>query len=454
LLSRPYALLSRGRDYVRGEGLGPLLVRSVGGSAAVRLGSMAASFAVGVQLARMLGVTGYGYYGLALSIITIASIPGELGVPLLVTREVAASSTSGDPARLFGVLRWATQVAGTMSLIAALLLVAAGFVLIEIRPTLGACLVLGAPIVPFMIFARIEGGALQGLQHVIRGQIPANLLRPVFLSVGIFVVYLFGPRLGAPAATSIRPVAAALSFLVAYAWLLPRLPRKEKVATIQDGRRWLASTIPMATTDGIRVLQTELTVVLLGLVVAPADVGYYRIATATAVMAAFASQAVAQVAIPIIPQLYAERDRPRLQNAVTAFAWAQLMGVLLLSLPLLLFPGQLIKFVFGASYLPAATPLRILVFGQLASAAFGPNTILLNMTHEERRLTRAVSIASGIGLVLVAILSVIAGATGAAVATVIWMLIWNLLTWADAKRFLGIETSVIRFPRISGHTPV
>jgi O-antigen/teichoic acid export membrane protein len=443
--------LSRGRDYVAGEGLGPLLVRSVGGSAAVRLGSMAASFVVGVQLAHMLGVTGYGYYGLALSIVTIASIPGELGVPLLVTREVAASSNSGDGARLFGVLRWATRVAGTMSLIAALLLILAGFVLTQMRPIFGGCLILGAPIVPFMIFARIEGGALQGLQHVVRGQIPANLLRPVFLSIGIFAIYLFGFRLSAPGATGISSVAAALSFLVAYVWLRSRLPGKEQATPIQNSRGWLASTIPMATTDGIRVLQTELTVVLLGLVVAPAAVGYYRIASATAVMAAFTNQAVAQVAIPIIPQLHAQGNRLRLQNAVTAFAWVQLTGVLLLSLPLLLVPGLLIEFVFGASYLPATTPLRILVLGQLASAAFGPNSVLLNMAHQERRLTRAVSIASGVGIPLIAIFSWIAGASGAAAATVVWMLIWNVLTWADSKRFLGIETSVARLPRSGRH---
>jgi hypothetical protein len=58
LLSRPYALLSRGRDYIGGEGLGPYLVRSVAATGAVRLAAMAATFLVGVQLARGLGVSG------------------------------------------------------------------------------------------------------------------------------------------------------------------------------------------------------------------------------------------------------------------------------------------------------------------------------------------------------------------------------------------------------------
>src|SRR5690242_2452174 len=62
------------RSFLAGEGLGPFLVRALAGSGAVRLAAMAGSFAVGVQLARMLGVDGYGSYGLALSILTIVGI--------------------------------------------------------------------------------------------------------------------------------------------------------------------------------------------------------------------------------------------------------------------------------------------------------------------------------------------------------------------------------------------
>ena len=103
--------ISRASTYVTGAGLGPLLVRSVTGTAAVRLSAMVASFAVGVQLARVLGVSGYGYYGMAVAVITLAGIPGEMGLPRLVTREVAAAKARGDLAVLFGVLRWADRTA-------------------------------------------------------------------------------------------------------------------------------------------------------------------------------------------------------------------------------------------------------------------------------------------------------------------------------------------------------
>ena len=55
-------LIRTARAYWTGEGLGSFFVRSVAGTGAVQLAGMAVGFLVGVQLARGLGVTGYGYY--------------------------------------------------------------------------------------------------------------------------------------------------------------------------------------------------------------------------------------------------------------------------------------------------------------------------------------------------------------------------------------------------------
>jgi O-antigen/teichoic acid export membrane protein len=116
------------RAYVAGgRGLAPFLVRAMAGSGAARYGwvAMVASFVAGVQLARMLGVAGYGYYGLALSIVTLAGIPGELGLPKLVTREVAAAVARHDDAQRFGVLHWARRTALPLSAAMAALAIAA-----------------------------------------------------------------------------------------------------------------------------------------------------------------------------------------------------------------------------------------------------------------------------------------------------------------------------------------
>ena len=266
--------IRRTRSFLGREGLGPFLVKSLAGSGAVRLAAMAGSFAVGVQLARLLGVEGYGYYGLALSIITIVGIPGELGISRVVTREVAAAATTNDEPRLFGALRWARSTVLRLSLVMAALAVGGAFLAGAINPSVPTLAILfGAPVIPLMALARLDGGALQGLRHVVRGQIPANLLKPVFLSAGLLAVSVAGLRIGVAGAMALNSITAALVAVVAYAWLQQRLPKPQSGEVIRTGRQWLASSVPMALTDGMRTLQSELTILLIGIIAAPAAVG-------------------------------------------------------------------------------------------------------------------------------------------------------------------------------------
>lgn len=435
---------SRAKRYLTSEGLGPFLVRALAGTGAVRIGSVIASFAVGVQLARGLGVEGYGYYSLALSVITIAGIPGEMGLPRLVTREVARAFATDNPPHLFGVLRWGDRMAMRLSLAMAVGVIGAALILVRTRPSgLGLSLLLGAPIIPLMALSRIRGGALQGLRQIVRGQIPANLLRPVVLSVLLFAVFLAGTRLVAPMAMALNAFAAAAAFVVAHFWLRRRLPQPPAAYEPPTGRGWLASSIPMALTDGMRVLQIEASIFLLGIFAPATQVGLFRIASSTAMIAASVMIMVNHVAMPTMAHLHAQGDRGRLQKLMGGSVAAQFAGVSLLCVPLLLFPSQLLTFAFGSGYAPAATALRILAAGQMVNSAFGSNVALLNMTGRERRVTRAMAIGLAVNLIGVVVFGVLWGINGVAVAVVGGLLCWNMLVSIDARRLLGIETTVL-----------
>lgn len=437
---------NRARAYLLAPGLGPLFVRSLAGSSVVRILAMLATFGVGVQLARGLGVQGYGYYGLALSIVTIAGIPGELGLSKLVMREVSTANARGDDAALFGVLGWAKKVCWSISgLLAVAVAIAAGVLIARGSTTLGTALLFGIPTIPFMALSRINGGALQGLQYITLGQIPANLLRPLFLSVLLLALYL-ASSLSAPAAMAVNSATAVMVFLVAQAWLRKRRPRTGAAAVALHDRRWLASTIPLALTDGMQMLQLELTTVLLGAITLPADAGLFRLAAATAAMAAAPMVIIAHATMPMLAGLHAQEDHERLQKVVTYSALVQTVGVLVLSLPLLIVPKLLLSLVFGAGFGAAATALRIVAVAQIVNAAFGPNIILLNMTHQEKRVTRATAVGLVLDVVITVLLARTFGTIGGAIGFAASLMTWNLLLWYDARTVLGIETSALKLP--------
>jgi O-antigen/teichoic acid export membrane protein len=446
---RPMLLdrLRRARAYIFSPGLGPLFVRSLAGSSVVRIASVLATFGVGVQLARELGVQGYGYYALALSIVTIAGIPAELGLSNLVTREVSGAFVRHDYPALFGVLKWANSTCWRVSAAVAVAIAVAALLLIYSGSSvLGFSLLLGIPAIPFAALSRINGAALQGLNYITLGQVPANLLRPLFLSVALLLAWLAG-AMTAPVAMALNSATAAMVYVVARIWLVRRRPNYAGEVNVQSGRSWLASTIPLAVTDGLRTLQLELTTVLLGAMTLTANVALFRIAIGTSSVAAMPMLIIAYTTMPMMARLHAERDSARLQKLVTYSAWLQTAGVLVLSLPLLVAPELLLSLVFGAGFAPAATALRILALGQIVNAAFGPNALLLNMTHRERRVTRAVVAGVALNILLLVVFARALGAAGAAIGFVAALLWWNVLLSLDSRRFLEIGTTVLAWRR-------
>lgn len=329
-----------------------------------------------------------------------------------------------------------------MSAIVASSVAIGGIVLIARGSTsMGAVVLFGIPVIPFLALSRIRGGALQGLDYITLGQVPANLLQPLFFSLLLFAAYLIG-MMTPLTAIALYSVTAMIVFLISNVWLGNRIPKNVPATIVQTGRRWLASTIPLALTDGMRMLQLELTTLLVGLLTIPADVGLFRIAAVTATMAGAPIVVLNQVSMPLIARLHAEGDLVRLQKVVTYSAKVQTAGALIISLPLLIIPETLLTLAFGSGFAPAATALRIIALGQLANAAFGPNAALLNMTHWEKRVTRAMMIGVALNAVTVVVLAHSWGIAGAALGFVASLVCWNVLTWLDARRILSIETSV------------
>lgn len=358
---------------IRGGGVAASLVRAVAGNGTVRMLGIVASFTVGVQLARALGVTNYGYYSIALAVITLAGIPSESGLPMLVIREVAAASARNEMAELFAIIRWAERSCRWIALgIAAAVAIAALLLRGTFSQTLTECLLIGTPVIPLMALARVRSGVIWGLNGVVRAQIPEALVRPVFFSCMLALAYLVHARVSPQLAMGFYGVTAAVVLIFSSVWLSRAMPARPSEPA-ETRKRSMASAIPMGLMEGMRVIQGELSIVLAGVVAAPAVVGLLRIANVAAMTAAVPLVIMAQVGIPIMAKLHATNDHARLQKTVTALAQAQFAGIVLLSLPIFLFPGPLLSLAFGNPFAAASGALRVLIIAQVVNAGFGAN---------------------------------------------------------------------------------
>lgn len=438
-------MIQRSRKYLAGGGLGPLLIKTVIGSAGLRIAGMFFGFLVGVQLARGLGVEGYGIYGLAMAIIALLTVPTEFGLPQLLTREVAAAQVAEDWGRLRGILRWSSN---TVLLISAIITIAVMIWLVfverDLSSSLSKTLVAGLLMVPLVALGKLRGATLLGLQHITKGQLPDTLIRPASFSLLLFLVPWVTVSLTPVIAMSLGTLSAACAFGVALAMLWKHLPSEIYTAIPRiQSHDWWSSALPMALTEGMRVLQGHLVILLLGFMVTVAMVGLFRVASSMLLLINFPVSLFNVVGAPIIARLHAQGDRARLQRLLSWVALGMVSGTLLLTLPFLFAGVPLLSTVFGEEFGDANTPLLILCGGTLLNAFFGANAALLNMTGHQVRVTRA----SGVSLVILALASppliILFDVVGAAIANALAMLAWNILMWLDARRLLILDTSFL-----------
>lgn len=430
--------------FTRG-GLGATLLRALMGSAGIRIGGMFFGFLVGIQLARSLGAEGYGVYGIAMSVISLITIPTEFGLPQLVTREVAAAQVRNDERRIAGVLHWANRTVILLSMSMA----GAGFIgwlLFRKNFSDGVAIVLlaGLPLVPLVALDNLRGAALRGLQHIVRGQIPSVLLRPALFSLLLLLASIFVPSgLNPAVAMAMQALAAAMTLIVATYMLKAFLPRiKHEDVSVRDKQAWLRSALPMALTEGMRILHSNVSILLLGALSTSAVVGVFRVASSMGLLMTMPVTLLHVVAAPIFSRLYAVGDRKRLQRMLSWVAIAMVLGVAILIIPFFLAGPQIMGKVFGAEFGASNAPLIIISMGTLIGSVFGAGATLLNMTGYEKRVTRAF----GLSLVLLGVLSFpfiqLWGAIGAALANSISFVFWSVVMWLDARRLLQLDTSV------------
>lgn len=408
------------------------------------MSAMFLTLVVGILLARGLGVQGYGIYGIAMAVIAIGGVPAEFGLPKLVVREVGAAAATKDLPRLFGVIRWADRACWLVSAVVAGGIGAGVLLLLGlVDPLVGYAILLGLPTIPFVALAKVRASALQGLHHIALGQTATNLLRPL-LFAALFATWLaLAGGATAQSAMALNSLTAAAALLAAHLWLRPRLPRERPPRVAEDGRQWLRSSLPMAVSDGVLVLHMQLAVLLVGILSSATEVGLFRIAASIVTLVGAPVLLINTVVSPVMAQLNAQGDHRRLQHLCTRSAQGTTTGVLLLVLPLLFWGSDLISLLFGAEFAPALPALLVLSAANLINAMFGPNAILLTMTGQEGRVTRAMLIALLISLAVAFAAVPAAGGVGGAISVLSWVLVWNVLVWNDARRLLGIETSLV-----------
>lgn len=399
-------------------------------------------------LTRVLGPAEYGRYGYALSVIALLVTFGQLGLPTQIIRETAAARTVEEWEAARGLWRWSMR---NSVLLACILSAGTGLFFLwrgQVGGSTGdVSLPLIALLVPVMTVALNNRVAiLRGLRFVGTATVLQNTVPVIALIVVVApAAFLFGVR-GIRAEHILTLDLAALVTAVAVAALILRWRGSartlETTRVVYRQRYWIAATVPLAVIVGLRTINTNIGVLMLGAFESAEDIGFYKIAVRLATFAFIGEEIIVMVLGPYFAKLWAERDTQTLETICRRAARLSLLLSCSVLAAFVFFGREIIAIAFGAEFAPSQTPLLILIGGYVATVCIGAGGTLLNMTGHEKYTAKGAMIGTflnvGLNLALIPLL----GINGAAIATSISLIASFAYMWLCVRKAMSVRLGV------------
>lgn len=423
------------------------LAKAIAGTFSIRVLNIGLAYIVSLILTHLLGADGYGSYVYALALIGFLQIPSMLGINSLITREIAIYQTQRKWGLAKGLVRWANINILSLSLAIGF---GSGLIIWQFQDKFKVeninVLLIALLLLPLSNFLKIKESQLQGVGHIVKGQLPDVIIRPILLIILFPSFYfLFKRQFNPTWAISIYVLATGIC-LVSMSLIIARaIPQKITQSVPEyNNRFWLKEAIPMLLISSMYLINNETDTLMLGVLTSSTSVGIYSIANRGASLMNFILSVFNVAIAPTIASLYAAGDRKKLQKLVKQSANMVLLTSLPIALVLIVF-GQWFLGMFGQEFIQGQAVLNILCIGKLINASTGAVALLLNMTGYQKYTFIGVAISAILNIILNAAFIPYWGAEGAAMATAVSTVIWNILLVFFVQRKLNINMNPLNF---------
>lgn len=417
-----------------------VLAKGVGAVFALKIGGVLVVIGTQVLLARLLGLGDYGAYAYALAWLQVLLVLGMVGLDTLTVRYTAEYGATGDWQGLRGLLttptRWVVAASSIVALLAALLVWPLESVLPPEQPPVlwAACFAL-----PLVTLATVKLAALRGFKQILRAESSDIVLRNTLLVAVVVVVYLTtGMVTAAQAMVAYIAVSAAI-LAIAIVWVRAAVPGPAKDAQARtDAPIWVRTALPLWGMALMAILLNRLDILMLGAMVGSEASGIYTAVTRLAELTAFGLMAVNAFIAPRIAELFRAGKYAELQQLITWSARGIAVVTLLGASAFALF-GEFALGLFGPEFRHGHGALMLLLLGQLVNGLCGSVGLILTMTGHERRAAWIMCWSAVLNAVLNAVLIPVWGMVGAAAATAITLVVWNVWMLVVVVRSLRLN---------------
>jgi O-antigen/teichoic acid export membrane protein len=404
------------------------------------------TFLTTIVVARLTGDEGFGIYSLVFTWISVISVGAVMGLDDLALKLFPIYKAKNDHARIKGLFNWTQKYAIVFSLlITALYLGLVNFTKIPGLYNYAVYHNWAALSIPFFVLMHLHQASLRGLAKLGQGQWAEKIVQPLFFLLLLLIAYIIGATVSDKEAIIFRAisfvVAAIVALILTYRYLSKILKGVKSI--LPDARKNLKSCFFFMLSSLLYMLNTRMDILFLGVFEVPVEqIAYYNVALKFSDIALIPFLVICTVTTPMFSSLFHQGKLKELQHFYTK---TTRLTAVLITVILLIFVafGPWFLSWYGSSFTSGYSVLLLLSAAKFIHVFMGPVAYLLAMTEQEKAVSFALIISVSLTIILQIILIPIYEIEGAAWASLIGLIIFEIiLAWLAYKR-TGIIVSAI-----------
>ena len=401
--------------------------------------SFAFSTILHIFLARAAGVENYGIYAYSLSWVLIFVVLSKFGFGTTVLKYVASYEANKDWGLLRGVIIKSHQYSLALNFFFGTLAFLILYLLkqrldVKIIFALQISIVLGFIITHLQIIA----ASLLSLRKVLLSKLSTPVLRPIILLVIVLIfLKISGEKLSGANIILLDICTHIILICFAIYFLWKKLPGKDKKEKIRyDSGKWLRISTPLFFVSILHIIIRQTDILMVGSILDLKAVGVYNAALKLCFLISFSLNATTSVVAPMISRLFSMGKKDQLRR-VFRFSRILLASISVpVSIMLFCFGSFFLSF-FGKEFISGNIALKILIIGKLVNVIAGPVGFLYTMTGNHFTALKVLSVTAVLNVLLNLFFINFWGINGAAVASSVSLIFWNVSLIFFSKRKFG-----------------
>ena len=411
----------------------------------IKIFGMAFGYLAMLFITNVYGVSEWGLYSLCITVLSIAVLLPKFGFDNSIVRIIAELKLYGSKNEIRSVLQKSVFISIIIaSLVIVIMNLFSEFIVYKLlnKPELLPYIsILGFAVIPLALIT-ILSAYFQALKKTVLFILYQTALINMFFLILLLCNYFFKIEL---AVFEVYVIAVTLTLISAILFYLS--VSKKKLTAVEKGHKTynlkgiINLSTPMLLSSSFALFMGWSDIIMLSIYKTTADIGIYDSALRLATISGISLIAINAVVTPKFVEFYAKKDLLGLKNVEQESTRLIFFTATPILLVLVVFSKDILSW-FGDEFAIGYMALIYLCISRFINAVSGSVGYIMQMTDNQRTYQNVIIIAFVINVVLNIILIPKYSYTGAALASSIAMIFWNLTLVVIIKKRLGFWTII------------